>query len=83
MQTTDATDEPRPEPKVVMNPTAVNCPDCGAPWLPDLEIALREARIGFGSLQGAILDRRLHLHREPNGKYWICERSLEQMREAI
>jgi hypothetical protein len=58
------------------------CRDCGSPFLANFQNVLLESQIGLNLLQLAILDHRLHLQRGPDGQLWICERSLEQMREA-
>jgi hypothetical protein len=58
------------------------CPDCGSPWLPDLQKALLDGKIELNLLQSAILAHRLHLQRGPDGELWVCERSLEQIKEA-
>jgi hypothetical protein len=60
-----------------------SCPSCGAPWHASLQQALSEAGIDSGRLQAAILDRRLHLQRQPDGGFRVCERSLQQIREGV
>jgi hypothetical protein len=58
------------------------CRDCGSPCLANFQTVLLETQIGLNLLQLAILDHRLHLQRGPDGHLWICERYLEQIKEA-
>ena len=58
------------------------CPDCGSPCLTNFQNILLEMQIGLNLLRLAILDHRLHLQRGLDGQLWICERSVEQIKEA-
>ena len=74
-----------PSPVEALGETALpsSCPNCGAPWHPSLHRALLEAGIDSGLLQAAVLDHRLHLQRQPDGEFRVCERSLQQIREGV
>jgi hypothetical protein len=58
------------------------CPECGASWIFNFAEALKSFPIPLGQLQAAILDRRLHSHWLPDGQFWVCERSLKNMKET-
>lgn len=58
------------------------CRDCGSPCLANSQNVLLETQIGLNLLQLAIFAHRLHIQRGLDGQLWICERSLEQIKEA-
>jgi hypothetical protein len=57
------------------------CPDCGAPWLPNFQDAVRSLGLSATQLKAAASEGRLHLFCSPQNEIWICERSIQQMRE--
>jgi hypothetical protein len=57
-----------------------NCPDCGASWLPNFQNAIKESQIDLRLLLAAILDGRLHLQCQPDGRFRVCERSFQRLR---
>jgi hypothetical protein len=57
------------------------CPDCGARWLPNFQDAVRSLGLTATQLKAAASEGRLHLFCSPQNEIWICERSIQQMRE--
>lgn len=62
------------------NPPA-NCPECGGAVFLKVPDALHQGHIDPVLLQSALLNSRLHFQRQPDGRFWICLRSLQQLKE--
>jgi hypothetical protein len=62
------------------NPPA-NCPECGGAGFLNVQEALHQGHIDPVLLQSALLNSRLHFQRQPDGRFWICRRSLQQLKE--
>ena len=62
------------------NPPA-NCPECGGAFFLNIQDALHQGYIDPVLLQSAPLNSRLHFQRQPDGWFWICRRSLQQLKE--
>jgi hypothetical protein len=59
------------------------CPDCGAPWLPNFREAVSNRSLTAAQLQAAASQEKLHLFCSSNNEIWICERSLQHMKEKF
>jgi hypothetical protein len=81
-QTTTISGEPGAGPTPKESGQPGNCPDCGAPWLPDLSTALRDAHISLEVLRTALLENRVHLQNLPGGLFRVCERSFKTIKET-
>jgi hypothetical protein len=57
------------------------CPDCGAAWIPNFQKTVSGLHLDAARLQAAATEGRLHLFCAPNDEIWICERSMQQMKE--
>jgi hypothetical protein len=57
------------------------CPDCGARWLPNFQDVVRSRALTATQLRAAVSEGRLHLFCSPQNDIWICERSIQQMKE--
>ena len=58
--------------------TALNV---AAPFFLNAQDALHQGNIDPVLLQSALLNSRLHFQRQPDGQFWICRRSLQQLKE--
>jgi len=58
------------------------CPQCGGPWMPDFQVALRQTPIGLEQLQAVLGSRELHFHAQDGGRFSVCEQSFQQLRET-
>jgi hypothetical protein len=58
------------------------CPQCGGAWIANFQATALQGGIGPGRLQAAAAGERLHLHCSAQGEVWICERSLEELKNS-
>lgn len=57
------------------------CAECGARWLLNFHDAVRTLGLTGTQLKSAANEGRLHLFCSPQNEIWICERSIQQMKE--
>ncbi len=57
------------------------CPECGARWLPGLQDVIGTLDLTATQLRAAAREGRLHLFCSPQNEIWICERSMQQLKE--
>jgi hypothetical protein len=57
------------------------CPDCGAAWIPNFQKTVSGLHLDAARLQTAATEGRLHLFCAPDDEIWICESSIQQMKE--
>jgi hypothetical protein len=65
------------------HPPPRHCPVCGSQWLPNLHDLLSALHLTANQLKLAATEGRLHLFCSPDDQVWVCERSIQQMQEAI
>lgn len=57
------------------------CPVCGAPWLPSFREVLGTLHLPAAQLKRAASEGKLHLFCSPENEVWVCERSIQEMKE--
>jgi hypothetical protein len=69
-------------PRPVVNPASIAlspaCPICGSSQLLPLADAVSSPGIDLRVLQQGMENGSVHLHRSPDGAWWICTESLKQ-----
>ena len=57
-----------------------NCPECGSRFM-GFQDALQQGHIDPVLLQASIFNSQLHIQRQPDGQFWICQQSLQLIKE--
>ena len=59
------------------------CPQCGGAWVTDVAHRIGTLDLNADALRRAAAEQRLHFCCTPNNELWICERSLQQIKETL
>ena len=59
----------------------MTCPSCGSPLLANAREAIKALNLTAVQWKAAAVSGRLHLFCSPDHEVWICQRSMEQIKE--